>query len=99
MIHPDLQFNRERLAEICRRYGVRESCLFGSAVREDFGPGSDVDLLVELERRSWDDFFDLKFALEDLFGRPVDLIDGRGAIHNPMRRRSILPSLERLYAA
>lgn len=99
MIHPDLQFDGERLADICRRYGVRELCLFGSAVRDDFGPESDIDLLVELERRSWDDFFDLKFALEDLFGRPVDLIDGRDGIHNPVRRRSILPSLERLYAA
>jgi len=44
----------ERLAEFCRRYQVRELALFGSALREDFGPDSDVDLLVEFEpwRRS-----------------------------------------------
>ncbi len=102
MIHPDLQFDREQLAEICRRYGVRELCLFGSAVRDDFGPGSDVDVLVEYLPEKHHDMYQLMDfidELEALFDRPVDIIEGRDLIRNPYRRATIIPALEHLYAA
>ncbi len=102
MIHPDLQFDRERLADICRRYGVRELCLFGSAVRDDFGPQSDVDVLVDYlpsAPHTFDHYFDFKEELEAFFGRSVDIIEGRDLIRNPYRRATIVPVLEHLHAA
>ena len=102
MLNPAIQIDLDRLRSICRKYGVAELDVFGSATRDDFGPESDIDVLVEFTDRSkvtWDTYFDLKFELEELFGRHVDLVDGREAILNPIRRRVILQSLERLYAA
>jgi predicted nucleotidyltransferase len=65
----------DRLAEICRRYRVRRLALFGSALRDDFGPQSDVDLLVEFEpgARTGLAFFALQDELSAAIGRTVDL--------------------------
>src|SRR3989338_8102748 len=57
-----------------RRLGVRRLGLFGSTVRGERSPSSDLDFLVELERNSFDAYMDLKFFLEDLFQCPVDLV-------------------------
>ena len=57
-----------------RRLGVRRLGLFGSAVRGESRPDSDLDFLVELERNSFDAYMDLKFFLEDLFQCRVDLV-------------------------
>jgi predicted nucleotidyltransferase len=65
---------RERKPDLLRRYSVRKIGLFGSWVRESPRNDSDIDLLVELEDPTFDHFMDLKFFLEDLFGRPVDLV-------------------------
>jgi predicted nucleotidyltransferase len=64
-----------RLAEFCRQNGVRRLAVFGSALRDDFGPGSDVDVLVEFElgRTPGLRFFRMQEELSQLFGRPVDL--------------------------
>ena len=56
------------------RLGVRRLGLFGSCARGDQTPSSDLDFVVTFERKSFDAFMDLKFLLEDLFGRPVDLV-------------------------
>jgi predicted nucleotidyltransferase len=69
-----LSILRERKEELLRRYSVRKIGLFGSWVRESPRNDSDIDLLVELEDPTFDHFMDLKFFLEDLFGRPVDLV-------------------------
>jgi len=78
-----------------KSFGVRSLSLFGSCARGDETAQSDLDFVVELERKSFDAYMDLKFFLEDLFGRPVDLVlaDGiklrlrasilREAIHAP----------------
>jgi len=92
--------DQSRLNDICQRYGVRALYAFGSVLRSDFSDQSDVDLLVEFENRdfiSWDRYFDLKFELEELLGREIDLVDGRGAIGNPIRRKNILRSMLRLH--
>ncbi|MDP3722039.1 MAG: nucleotidyltransferase family protein [Candidatus Omnitrophota bacterium] len=57
-----------------QRLGVRRLGLFGSTVRGESRPGSDLDFLVELERNSFDAYMDLKFFLEDLFQCRVDLV-------------------------
>lgn len=54
--------------------GARRLGLFGSFVRGEERPDSDVDLLVELDRRTFDRYMDLKLRLEQLLGRPVDLV-------------------------
>lgn len=64
----------EKAPDLARRYGARRLAVFGSAARGQLGPDSDIDVLVDLARPSFDDYMDLKFALEDLTGRTVDLV-------------------------
>jgi len=62
-------------AELRRRFGIAELALFGSVARGDAGEASDVDFLVEFQGRAdFDRYMDLKFFLEDLLGRRVDLV-------------------------
>jgi uncharacterized protein len=65
----------ERVAEFCKRNGIRRLALFGSVLRDDFGPDSDVDILVEFEPgiRMGLRFFSLEIELSKMFGRKVDL--------------------------
>jgi len=65
-----LRENKESL----ERFGVRRLALFGSRAREDAQPGSDLDFIVEFEKKSFDAYMDLKFFLEELFGASVDLV-------------------------
>jgi uncharacterized protein len=75
--------------------------VFGSATRPDFRPDSDVDLLVEFDPENTPSLFrmvELKDALEQLFGRAIDLATLE-ILRNPYRRATILKDLERLYVA
>ncbi|MEX1255433.1 MAG: nucleotidyltransferase family protein [Dehalococcoidia bacterium] len=74
-IDSSLQISRERIAELCRTRGIRRLAVFGSALRADFRPDSDVDVLVEFEpgRTPGFAFFDVQDELSALFGRRVDL--------------------------
>jgi len=56
------------------RLGVKRLALFGSAARNEASQSSDLDFLVEFNQKSFDNYMDLKFYLEDLFERPVDLV-------------------------
>ena len=56
------------------RYGVRALALFGSAARDKIRKGSDVDILVQFDKSTWANYIGLKFYLEDLLGRKVDLV-------------------------
>jgi excisionase family DNA binding protein len=69
-----LQVLREAAPDLRERFGVRKIGVFGSAARGEAGPESDVDILVEFEDPAFDRYMDLKFYLEDLFGRPCDLV-------------------------
>jgi predicted nucleotidyltransferase len=90
------------LAEFCRKWKVSELSLFGSALREDFRPESDIDLLVVFEEgASWRfrDFLRMEDELEELLRRPVDLVERRlvDESENYIRRKHILSSLQLLY--
>lgn len=56
------------------RYGVRSLALFGSAARDKMRNRSDIDILVQFDKATWTNYIGLKFYLEDLFGRKVDLV-------------------------
>ncbi len=91
---------KRRIAAMCRKWKAREMALFGSVLRDDFGPDSDVDVLVTFEDDApWNlwDLLDMREELRDVFGREVDLVEER-SLNNPFRRRSILRSKEVIYA-
>ena len=91
----------ERIAEFCRTWKIRELSLFGSVLRDDFGPDSDVDVLVSFEPAATWDLFDLVTMRDELmamFGRAVDLVEKEG-LRNPFRQRRILSTREVIYAA
>jgi uncharacterized protein len=88
----------------CLRWKVTELAMFGSAVREDFRPDSDVDVLVTFAADARWTLFDLaamQDELEQIFGREVDLVSRRGleASENYLRRKHILESAQVIYAA
>jgi predicted nucleotidyltransferase len=56
------------------RYGVKSLALFGSAARNKMRKGSDIDVLVQFDKSTWANYIGLKFYLEDLLGREVDLV-------------------------
>jgi hypothetical protein len=92
---------RKLIADFCHRWNVVEFSQFGSALREDFRPGSDVDVLVTFSHEAQISLFDLvqmKLELEELFNRPVDIVE-KEALVNPFRRREILRTARVVYAA
>ena len=96
----DTQIDAIKLADLCRRYHVRELSLFGSAVRGDMRPNSDIDFLVEFLSDAEIDLVDyagLMLDLSHLLGRNVDLVSKNGL--KPMIRASILKEARLLYAA
>jgi len=70
-----IEIDKEELAAFCRRHRIRKLAFFGSVLRDDFGPDSDVDVLVEFEpgTRVGLRFFALERELSELLGRKVDL--------------------------
>jgi predicted nucleotidyltransferase len=100
-VHANLCISKDQLAEFCDRWRVNEFALFGSVVREDFRPDSDIDVLVEFfpgAMLSLWDFVHMKSELEELLGRSVDLVK-KGTIRNPYRRASIERDVQVVYAA
>ena len=69
-----LSFLRQHREELKEKFSVERIGLFGSVLREAEDASSDVDILVEFEQPTFDHYMDLKFFLEDSFGRPVDLV-------------------------
>ena len=72
---PRLEINRHEIERFCRRHRIRRLALFGSVLRDDFGPDSDVDVLVEFEDGHVPGlaFFALEAELSKILGRKVDL--------------------------
>lgn len=94
-------FDADSLAEFCRRHGIRRLALFGSVLREDFGPASDIDLLVEFEPCRTPGFFrlfELEQSLSPFFGsRRIDLRTAQDL--SPYFRDEVLRSSRPVYDA
>lgn len=102
-MNANLNIPQNRVAEFCRTHGIASLAIFGSALRDDFGPGSDIDVLVEFEpgRTPGLDFVSMADELSGLFGRRVDVLT-RSAVErsrNYIRRKAILGSAKVIYAA
>ena len=102
-MNPNLHIPKDRVAAFCRANGIAQLAIFGSAVREDFGTESDIDVLVEFAPGCTPGlkFFDIASELSDLFGREVDVLT-RSSVEqsrNHIRRKEILESAEVIYAA
>ena len=96
----EMTFPLARLAELCRKYQVRELAVFGSAARGELRPDSDIDLLVEFEPTAKVGFLrlaEMAEAFGEALGRPVDLIPKDGL--KPLLRSHVLSEARLLYAA
>lgn len=98
-----IEKNRLAIAEVCRRYGVTRLDVFGSSLRDDFGPDeNDLDLLVEFRTMESysrvDAYFGLLEELKSLLGTKVHLIMA-GAVKNPYIAIEIEQTRKMLYAA
>lgn len=99
-----LDIPREKIEVFCGRWQVDELALFGSVLRDDFGPDSDVDVLVRFApeaRRTLFDLVRMREELKNILGREVDLVS-REAVEmsrNYIRRNAILETAEVVYAA
>ena len=94
-----MSLDRERLREVCQRYGVVRLEIFGSSARGTADPGSDIDLLYTLApgaRLGWE-IEDLASDLEAVLGRPVDLVSRRAL--NARIRDEVLQEAQPFYAA
>lgn len=96
-----IEFPEGGLEAFCRRWSIKELGVFGSAARGEMRDGSDVDVLVSFEhgvRAGLDEIVSMQIELEDLLGRPVQVVQ-RDSIRNPYFRRGILHDLIPMYAA
>jgi predicted nucleotidyltransferase len=99
---PRIPIDHEKLAAFCRRWKITEFSLFGSVLREDFRPDSDVDVLVSFAQDAHWGLFDLcrmEDELREMFGREVDLVSRRAVEEgrNWIRRKHILEHMETVH--
>ncbi len=95
-----VEVDEAKLAELCRRYQVRELAVFGSAARGEMRPESDIDLLVEFLPEAeigLIEYSGLMLDLSELLGRKVDLVSKRGL--KPLIRDAVLREAKPVYAA
>jgi predicted nucleotidyltransferase len=88
-----------QISAFCDRWQITEVALFGSVLRDDFRPDSDIDVLLTFASDSkWSlfDWVDMKDELERLFNRQVDIADKEG-LKNPYRRHEILHTQQVIY--
>ncbi|MBW2042853.1 MAG: nucleotidyltransferase family protein [Deltaproteobacteria bacterium] len=98
-----IEVPREAIAEFCKRWRIVEFSLFGSVLRDDFCPDSDIDVLIEFEKGDTHTLFDLvqmEDELQSIFRRKVDLLTKRAVetSRNYLRRKKILDTAEVTYA-
>jgi hypothetical protein len=99
-----IELDRSAIADFCRRWQIREFALFGSVLRDNFGPQSDIDVLVTFHAGADWGLFEhasMQDELSQILGRNVDLLTRRGVekSDNPIRREAILKSAEVLNLA
>lgn len=99
-----IKLPQNEIETFCRKWKITEFALFGSAVRSDFGPESDIDALVTFDAAAeWTlfDHVDMQEELKAMLNRKVDLVSRRGieGSRNHIRRQEILESAQVIYAA
>jgi predicted nucleotidyltransferase len=104
MTRAQIELPREKITEFCKKWKIREFSFFGSVLRDDFRPDSDIDVLVTFEEDARHTLFDLvhmQDELKQIFGRDVDIVSRRGieSSRNRIRREAIINSAEAIYAA
>ena len=99
MSFPNINVSNDKLAELCRRHHIRRLSLFGSVLRDDFRPESDIDVLVEFEPRAAPGlgFFSIQRELSAMLGYKVDL--NTPAELSRYFRDEVLREAQDLYAA
>lgn len=100
MPNKKIRIPRKKIVEFAHRWQVTEFSLFGSVLRDDFRPDSDVDVLVTFSPDAAISLFDLvqmKIELEKIFHRSVDVLE-KDALENPFRKREILRTAQVIYA-
>ncbi len=99
-----IEVPKDKITEFCQRNHIQSLAFFGSVLRDDFGPNSDVDVMVEFEQGQEPDLMGLvtiEDELSEILRRKVDLVE-RQAIErseNYIRRRHMLKSVEAIYVA
>jgi uncharacterized protein len=87
-----INLNRDKLIELCDNHNVKELYIFGSVLTQKFNDSSDIDMLIQFAQVDlldyFDNYMDLKEKLEELFNRPIDLLENQ-AIKNPIFRQII----------
>ena len=101
---PQVAIAPEHVRQFCERWRVTEFALFGSVLTKEFGPASDIDVLVTFAPEArWTlfDMFRMREELKQMFGREVDLVSRGGleASRNYLRRKGILSSAQVIHAA
>jgi hypothetical protein len=99
-----IKIPKAKIAAFCKRWNISEFAIFGSALRADFRPDSDVDVLVSFAPEATVSLFDMvnmQDELKQIFGRDVDLISKRGVENsrNYLRRKAILESAQVIHVA
>jgi len=101
---PVIEEHLDDVRALCEKYRVKRLAVFGSAVKGTFDPErSDLDFVVEFRDdvvgvAGWDAYFELKFALKNLFARDIDLVE-RAALRNPFVRETVDATQREVYAA
>jgi uncharacterized protein len=98
----NIDFPMELIEAFCHKWKLSELSLFGSVLRDDFRPDSDIDVLVSFQPgagMTFEGFLDMREELGEIFGgRSIDLVE-KCLVRNPFRRHEILTTRQVLYAA
>ncbi len=102
-MNANIEIPEKKIAEFCRRWKITEFSLFGSVLRDDFRPESDIDVLVTFSTDARWTLFDLvkmEDELNRIFNREVDLVEREAVERSPnyIRRRNILQGTQVIYA-
>jgi predicted nucleotidyltransferase len=101
IINLPIQLPATEIEAFCQKFCVEEFSLFGSVLTDDFGPDSDIDVMLKFlpsQGFTFENTPDIQDELRRIFGRPVDVIE-KGKIRNPIRRKAIMSSYQVVYAA
>lgn len=98
----DIKPYEEKIKKICTELHLKKLDLFGSATTDNFGPDSDLDIIVEFKKdvnfNHFDSYYLLKKQLQDIFHRPIDIIID-GSIKNPYLKENIAQTRKNIYAS